>query len=62
MTGEEVRRIRLRLGLTQAELGERLGVAANSVARWERGEMGIRPTAAGLLRLMAQIEKQGKGR
>jgi transcriptional regulator with XRE-family HTH domain len=28
----------LGLGLTQAELAVRLGVAANTVARWERGE------------------------
>jgi transcriptional regulator with XRE-family HTH domain len=62
MTGAEVRRIRQRLGLTQAELAERLGVAANSVARWERDEMGIRPTAGALLRLMARIETRGKGR
>jgi transcriptional regulator with XRE-family HTH domain len=62
MTGDEVRRIRQRLGLTQAELSERLGVAANSVARWERNEMRIRPTAAALLRLMARIEGRGKRR
>ena len=62
MTGDEVRRIRRRLGLTQAELSEHLGVAANSVARWERDEMSIRPTAAALLRLMARIEDRGKRR
>jgi transcriptional regulator with XRE-family HTH domain len=62
MTGREVRRIRQQLGLTQAELAGRIGVTANSVARWERGEMGIRPTAAGLLRLMAQMQKSGRER
>jgi len=29
---------RKQLGVTQADLGELLGVAANTVARWERGE------------------------
>lgn len=29
---------RERLGLTQAQLGKRIGVAANTIARWERGE------------------------
>src|SRR5207248_2313030 len=31
-----------RLGLTQAELGERLGISANTVARWERAELALR--------------------
>jgi len=53
MTGDEVRRLRERLGVTQARLGEMLGVARNSVARWERGEMGIRPSAAKLLQLLS---------
>jgi non-specific serine/threonine protein kinase len=34
---EELRRRRRALGLTQAALAAELGVAANSVARWERG-------------------------
>ena len=36
---EKIRNIREKLKLTQAELGERLGVAGNTVARWERGEV-----------------------
>jgi len=36
-TGELIREIRERLGLSQRELGERLGVAGSSVSRWERG-------------------------
>lgn len=54
MTGEEVRRLRRQLGLTQAELAERVGVTANSVARWERDEMRVREPAARLLRLLAE--------
>jgi transcriptional regulator with XRE-family HTH domain len=29
------------LGLSQADLAERLGVSANTIARWERGELAI---------------------
>jgi transcriptional regulator with XRE-family HTH domain len=41
----EVRTLRLATGLTQAELAERLGVAKNTVARWEQGVV-IPPTYA----------------
>ena len=41
MMGEEMRRARLRLKLTQKQLGEQLGVHKNSVARMERGEFPI---------------------
>ena len=34
-TGELIRSARLRAGLSQAELAERLGLAASSIARWE---------------------------
>jgi transcriptional regulator with XRE-family HTH domain len=35
--GELVREARLRVGISQAELGRRLGVPQSTVARWERG-------------------------
>ena len=54
MTGEEVRRLRRQLGVTQVELAQLVGVAPNSVARWERGEMRVRESAARLMRLLAQ--------
>ena len=38
----ELRRRRRALGLTQAELADRLAVTGNTVARWERGELHIR--------------------
>lgn len=41
MQGHELREWRTKAGLTQAELAERLGVASNTVARWERDEMSI---------------------
>lgn len=37
--GAEVRRLRLGAGLTQAQAAEIVGRDANTVARWERGEL-----------------------
>lgn len=54
MTGDEVRRLRVQLGLTQVQLAELVGVASNSIARWERDEMAVRESAARLMRLLAQ--------
>lgn len=45
MTADELKRSRVALGLTQEELGRELKVAANTVARWERGERKIPPMA-----------------
>ena len=47
MTGSELRRIRKRLGLTQVQLAERLGVTGNTVARQERGEVRITACSTG---------------
>lgn len=41
MKAREIRALRTRLGLTQKMLGETLGVSSNTVARWEREELGI---------------------
>ena len=42
----------MRLGLSQAKLGALMGVAQNSMARWERGEIGIGGPAVKLLQLL----------
>lgn len=41
MSGDEARALREARGLSQRELAGLLGVAANTVARWERGELPI---------------------
>ncbi len=41
MTPDEFGQRRRRLGLSQAQLGEALGVSRNTVARWERGELTL---------------------
>jgi transcriptional regulator with XRE-family HTH domain len=51
MTGAGLRRLRRQHGLTQQALAVRLGVTANSVARWERGERTITPPIARLIHL-----------
>ena len=62
MTGEEVRRLRERLGPTQVQLAELVGVAPNSVARWEREEMKVRESAARLMQLLAQQRRTRRRR
>ena len=54
MTPKELGRLRQRLDLTQAAFAAMIGVAPNTVARWERGELGIRPTTARLITLLTQ--------
>jgi len=41
MTGDELRAYRLSRQLPQSKLAGELGVTANTVARWERGERAI---------------------
>ncbi len=42
MTGDELRTIRNKLGLSQSELARLLDVPADTLAKWERGTVGIR--------------------
>lgn len=44
MTAEEFKAARLQLQLTQEQFGDALNIASNSVARIERGEMGMTTT------------------
>jgi transcriptional regulator with XRE-family HTH domain len=60
MTGKELRRIRRQLGLSQAALAALAGVHPNSIARQERGEMGIREPLARLIHLLAKSPKRGR--
>jgi len=43
MNGDELKARRDALDMTQEQLGTELGVAANTIARWERGERAIPP-------------------
>jgi transcriptional regulator with XRE-family HTH domain len=41
MSGDELKQRRDALVMTQEQLGDALGVAANTIARWEREERAI---------------------
>ncbi|MGE0823231.1 MAG: helix-turn-helix domain-containing protein [Candidatus Binatia bacterium] len=57
MTGQDLKELRIRLGLTQEELGQRLGVARVTVARWE---LGLRQIAEPMARLVQYLAKEVK--
>jgi len=50
MTKQEFKEARERLGLTQRELGDALGLDSQTISRLERGEHGIKETTAMALR------------
>ncbi len=52
MTPRQLREFRKRLGLTQAAFAECLSVAPNTDARWERGELGMRPSTKLLIQML----------
>lgn len=51
LTGKELRFLRQNLGLSQKDVGRIVGVDAQTVARWEKGETGINAAADKLVRL-----------
>ncbi|MBH0199052.1 MAG: helix-turn-helix domain-containing protein, partial [Nitrospira sp.] len=51
--------IREEFGWTQDRMAIEIGVTANTIARWERGEIEIYEPAARLLTLLAQSGKRG---
>jgi len=55
--GPTLRRLRMRAGLTQAALAAKLGVAANSVARWERNERASAEWMARPIRMTLEPKK-----
>jgi len=59
--GHELKALRQQMGLTQAELAEKLGVPWNTVARWEVGMRKIFEPVARLVQYLAkemQAEKK----
>ena len=63
MTGEELKRARVKLGMTRKELGEELGVHWNSIARMERDEFPIiRTTELAVKYLLVMESKTKKGK
>jgi len=58
MTSAELKRMRKRLGLTQAALAKQLGVKTNTVARWEQGARGIAEPMARFIQLLVKAQKE----
>jgi DNA-binding XRE family transcriptional regulator len=54
MTPSDVKTLRRRLGWTQRQLAEGLGVTVPTVSHWEQGANGISPLAATTLGLLAK--------
>jgi DNA-binding transcriptional regulator YiaG len=54
---KSVKTLRRDLGMTQTEFGKLVGVARNTVARWERGELGMRPTTKRLITILVEQQK-----
>lgn len=56
MTPAELKQHRLRLGMTQAQLADLLGVSTSSVSHWEQGTRTLKGLAAEAVRMkLAQI-------
>jgi transcriptional regulator with XRE-family HTH domain len=62
VTGNELRRLRRRAGLSQRALATRVGLHWNTVARMERSELAIREVAAHALRAVCSAPKTKGGR
>lgn len=57
MEAEDVKRIRDRLGITQAELARRLGTSRRNVENWEQGLRGVGEENAEKLRKLEEAIK-----
>lgn len=60
MTDAQIKELRKSLGYTQAKLAEELGVTANTVARYERGELRPSPPVTKLLKLLEMMTLEKK--
>jgi putative transcriptional regulator len=60
MTGLQIKELRKALGYTQARLAEEVGVTANTVARYERGELKPSPPVMKLLKLLDMLSAEKK--
>lgn len=61
MTAAQLAKLRAKLGMTQEELAEHLGVTRNSVARWEMGRHPISARTERALKLLQQTVTKEQG-
>lgn len=60
LVGPEVRFLRAHLGLSGVDLARRMGVAPETVSRWENGKDTMGPVADRLLRLLVAGDMSGE--
>jgi len=59
MNGKKLKSIRTKLEWTQATMAAAVGVATNTIARWERDELGMRePVSRWILSIEANEMKK----
>ncbi len=61
MSDKELLKIRKQLKWTQAQLAGAIGVTWNTIARWERDEVGIGEPAARLIRRILAEQRVKRG-
>jgi DNA-binding transcriptional regulator YiaG len=61
MTADAFAAERSRLGLSQSQLAERLGVHVRTIGKWERGERGVPEPVARLLATIQPERRKGGG-
>jgi transcriptional regulator with XRE-family HTH domain len=60
MTGKRFKQIRTELGMTQAQLAKVLGVWANTVAHWDRGDKPIPGPVELAMKLLLEKKERGE--
>lgn len=58
MTPNQLKTLRKRLGMTQAQLAEAIGVQENSVYRWEAGIHPIMPHTEQVIRMVQKDKRR----
>jgi DNA-binding XRE family transcriptional regulator len=61
MTGDELRRARLRLKMTQKELAQALEVHSNTIARAERGDLPVLKTTELAVKYLLVMKSKKEG-
>jgi hypothetical protein len=61
MTPRTLLTLHQRLGLMQEQFADLIGIHWNSYARMERGDMGLRPSTAWLIQMVAEKEMKRRG-
>jgi transcriptional regulator with XRE-family HTH domain len=57
MTATQLKRLRLKMKLSQGDLAQLIGMDANTLSRAERGELAVREPNARMIQLLAEDER-----